>query len=275
MAQAEVAEALRWSLSKVNRIEGGDVTISSHDLTALLSHYGVRDDGLVERLVDDARAARRRGWWTEPQLREHLTAATVQMLQFEAEAASIRCFQPTAVPGLLQTPDYAAAVMNCWSDVLPEVARAARLEVRRRRYAHFRERSEPPQYLLVLDESVVWRQFGGPRVLVEQLQELLVWIDEGRLSVRILPLENPGVDAFIGPFITMDLDDENSVLYRESQPTDEVVQRFDDVARHHQIFEQIWAHALNEQASARLIRDHAASMLASSRGEAPTSQPPG
>jgi len=263
MTQAQVAEALDWSLSKVNRIEGGDVTISKNDLTALLSHYDVRDDELVARLVEESRASRRRGWWTEPHLREHLTPATVRLLQFEAEATLIRCFQPTAIPGMFQTPAYAAAIMGFWSGELSEETRSARLEIRSNRAKHFFEGPNSPHYLLILDESVIWRQFGGTRVMVEQLQALLDHIERGRLSVRILLLAEPGVDAFIGPFITIDLDDENAVLYREAQAVDDVVEDVDEVHRHRRIFDQMWQSGLQEDASVRLITARAAAMLAS------------
>src|SRR5882672_10352870 len=92
VTQAQVATALDWSPSKVIRIERGDVTISRNDLTALLSFYDVGDPEVVGRLVEEARTARRRGWWAEPRFREHLSPAMVQLLQYETEAQEIRSF---------------------------------------------------------------------------------------------------------------------------------------------------------------------------------------
>jgi transcriptional regulator with XRE-family HTH domain len=263
MTQAQVAEALEWSLSKVSRIEGGDVTISKNDLTALLRFYDVHDADLVGSLVDDVRTARRRGWWAEPRLKEHLTPATLQLLQFEAEATIFRSFQPTLIPGLFQTEDYAAAIFHLWSDDLPEATRSARIEIRSRRREHVFGRPNPPQYLLILDESVLSRQIGGPRVMSGQLQELLRAAQSGHLVVRILPLAEPGMAALVGPFILIDLGADNEVLYWEAQFRDEIVQTADDVARHRRIFEQMWQNALDEQASTDLINARSATMIAS------------
>src|SRR3569833_3658714 len=62
--QEEVARALDWSASKLIRIEGGSVRISTTDLFALLRHYGVTDEEQTTQLVTLARGARARGWWT-------------------------------------------------------------------------------------------------------------------------------------------------------------------------------------------------------------------
>ena len=120
LTQAQVAEALDWSLSKVNRIETGEVTVSTTDLHALLRLFEVTDAAQVDRLVADARASRRRGWWDEPRYRQHLTPAMLQLFQFETEATTIRIFHPTLIPGLLQTRAYAEAALGVWRDRLSE-----------------------------------------------------------------------------------------------------------------------------------------------------------
>src|SRR5215813_2073851 len=87
LTQAQVAERLEWSLSKVNRIEGGEVTVSNTDLQALLHLYEVAEPDRIEQLTEDGRAARRRGWWDQPRYRESTTPATLQLLQFESQAS--------------------------------------------------------------------------------------------------------------------------------------------------------------------------------------------
>src|SRR4051794_10535520 len=73
LTQGEVADKLHWSLSKVQRIESGDVTISVTDVSALLRLFEVHDSGRVEGLAADARLARQKGWWDEAKFRGHLT----------------------------------------------------------------------------------------------------------------------------------------------------------------------------------------------------------
>src|SRR3712207_2378706 len=89
--QAQVAEAMEWSLSKVIRIENGEVTISPNDLRPLLNHLGITNRAKVEALVQDARTSRARKqqmWYEEPRLREHLTPALRHLIEYEAEATT-------------------------------------------------------------------------------------------------------------------------------------------------------------------------------------------
>src|SRR5947209_3997902 len=84
LTQADVAEAMEWSASKIMRIESGEVTVSPNDLRPLLAYLGVTDSGRVEELLRDAKASRRRReWWDEPRFREHLTPAMRQLIQYE------------------------------------------------------------------------------------------------------------------------------------------------------------------------------------------------
>lgn len=111
LTQRQVASALEWSLAKVNRIEAGDVTVSTTDLHALLRLLEVTEPNRVDDLVVTARAARQRGWWDAPEYRAHLTPAMIEALQFEIEASAIRNFQPGLIPGFLQTHGYATAIL--------------------------------------------------------------------------------------------------------------------------------------------------------------------
>jgi transcriptional regulator with XRE-family HTH domain len=263
LTQGQVAEALEWSLSKVNRIENGDVTVSSTDLRALVGLLGIADKDLVDRMTQDARVSRQRGWWDQPQYREHVTPATLQLLQFESEATAVRSFQPTVIPGLLQTRAYAETVLNFWVHQLPDVARAARLEIRMQRRAHVIERPDPPMYLIVLDESILHRAFGGPKVMAEQLEELAAYVDNPSVIVRVLPLADAGAAAMTGPFTVFDLgDEENAVLYREFGEGDDIAHAPERVERYRKVFETIWEVALPEERSARRIRAKAADLLA-------------
>jgi transcriptional regulator with XRE-family HTH domain len=264
LTQGQVAESLEWSLSKVNRIENGDVTVSSTDLRALLGLLGVRDPDTVERMTQDARVSRQRGWWDQPQYREHMTAATLQLLQFESEATAIRSFQPTVIPGLLQTRAYAETILNYWVQ-LPAETRAARLEMRMQRRAHVIERPDPPKYLVVLDESALLRSFGGAKTMAEQLDDLVSFVNHPSVVVRVVPLTgDDGLTTMIDAFTVFDLgDEENAVLYRETGITDEITHTSDTVRHYRRNFEQVWDVALSEEASARRIKARVAALLSS------------
>jgi transcriptional regulator with XRE-family HTH domain len=264
LTQGQVAAALDWSLSKVNRIESGEVSVSGTDLRALLAFYGVTDPPRVDQLLEDARISRRQRWWADPRYREHLTAATMQLLQFESEASAIRLFHLTMVPGLLQTRAYAEFVLASFGADLSEDARKVRFEVRMQRRQQVLERPDPPDVFLILDESALFREVGGPAVMAEQLRALLTLATAPNIIVRIVPLAAAAPIALLGPFSILDLGDEaDAVLYRETYLGDEVVHTTQKIKRHRDIFEQLWERSLDDAASARLIDARAAAMLSS------------
>jgi transcriptional regulator with XRE-family HTH domain len=263
--QQHVADELDWSLSKVNRIEKGDVTVSKTDLLALLELFGVDDDGLIDELVRAARSSRLRGWWDEPRYREHLTPAMLQLLQFETEATAIRVFQPTLVPGPFQTRAYAQAILDFWQPELPAVVREARLETRLLRGEQLLSRADPADIYFVFDESLLHRPVGGVAVMAEQLRRLLVIMERPNVRVRIVPSAKGAMVAMLGPFLICDFgEEENAVLYRESLLLDEVVHAGEAITRHRSYFEHLWEESLGEMDSARLIAARADNMLAQS-----------
>jgi transcriptional regulator with XRE-family HTH domain len=263
LTQAEVAEALDWSVSKVNRIENGEVTISLTDVRALLGLLGVTDAAQVDELTRDARTARRRGWWDEPGYRSHFTPALLQLTQFEAEATTIRCFQPTLIPGVLQTPEYARAILDVWKELSPETTHA-RQELRERRAGELFGRSPIPTYLLILDESVVLRHVGGPAVMAQQLRSLLESIKNQGVIVRIVPLADGASISSVGGFTILNLgEEENSILYQEAALGDGIRDAHDVVQRYRETFEHMWELAFTPAESTRLVEAHAANLLTS------------
>ncbi|MFY1655502.1 helix-turn-helix domain-containing protein [Solwaraspora sp. WMMB762] len=263
LTQGKVADALDWSVSKVNRIEKGSVSVSTTDLRALLELYGVVDADRAERLLRDARTSRLRGWWDEPRYREHLTPAMLQLLQLEGEASAIRVFQPTLIPGLLQTREYGEFVLNFWRSELPEADRALRLEARLRRRDQVLDRPDPPEFHLVLDESVLWRTIGGPRVMAGQFAALLRVARRPNVRVRIVPFADAAIMAMLAPFTLLDFgDEENALLYREGILLDEIVHAAQRIGRHRDYFAHIWDSAHDEATSARLITERTAALTA-------------
>lgn len=266
--QTQVADALDWSLSKVQRIESGESAVSRSDLLAALDLLGVDDPAQVTKLVETARAARSKGWWDDAKYRQHLSPAHMQLLQFETEASAIRVFHPSLLPGLFQTPAYAAFILNSWSE-LPPAVREVRLEVRLQRRQHLLLQPDSPWYFVILDESVLLRQPGGPAMMAEQLELLLETMTLPRVIVRILPLKAM-ILADIGGFHILDLgDDENAILYREAQLVDEIEQTPDRVNLYRARFERMWELSLSKDATGELIKDHVAGLAHDTGGRRP------
>lgn len=261
--QGQVADELSWSISKVNRIENGDVTISKTDLSALLRLLDVRDPVEVERLLDDARASRVRGWWDRPEYRVHLTDATRQLLQLESEASAIRSFQIAAVPGLLQTREYAAVMIGNLSEgVLSDEDRQARLEVRMLRQESLRNNPHQPHLFVILDEFVLQRFIGDRVVTMQQLRALADAAHEPNVFIRLLPREESKYLG-LGAFVVYDIKhEENAFLYREGLLEDRIEQKLDIVGTYRSNFEQMWERCLSEEATLSAIEAQYASTRA-------------
>jgi transcriptional regulator with XRE-family HTH domain len=257
LTQGQVAEAMDWSLSKVMRIEGGDVGVSQNDLRVLLSHLGVTDSAEVEQLIQDSRAARRQRWTIDPRHREHLTSATLQLMQYEQEATTIRYYSPVVLPGLLQTEDYASAIFGYGLDI-PESTIKVRIEARLQRRQRLLSRTGPSEYLIILDESVLYRDVGGQAVLAEQLLTVLQVMAETSILVRVLPFAAAAPVGLLGPFLILDMGDEQeAILYREKHSSDEIVRSRREINEHRDVFERLWRLALDDSASAKLIKQRA------------------
>jgi transcriptional regulator with XRE-family HTH domain len=257
LTQGQVAEAMDWSLSKVQRLEKGEVNISSSDLRLLLAFFGVNDAAETQALIADARLARQERWTTDPADRGYLTPAMIELLQYESEATVIRYFQNYIVPGILQTRAYAEAILRSFPDVDPAVAEA-RVESRLRRREEILSRRPPPDYLVVLDQSVLYREFGGdPRILIEQLELLERLVGETTVRIRIIRFENPMPGLGLrGSFALHSLaHDESVLLYREFLNTDEIVRTMPIIRDYRAEFERMWAEAADQRASAELIRE--------------------
>ena len=108
LTHTEVAHRLEWSPSKLSRIENGQSRVNTGDVADLLGIYGVSDETTREALIQLAREARRRGWWTR--YTDVLGSGTY--IGLEAEASAIQTYESQFVPGLLQTEDYARAVIS-------------------------------------------------------------------------------------------------------------------------------------------------------------------
>src|SRR5579859_6956061 len=109
LTQDQVAVALDWSLSKIVRIENGSVRVSITDLKAMLAKYGITDPDRVTELVSLAKSARQRPWWRG--YREFASQRYLEFVELEQASAALLQYQPQLVPGLLQTREYASAVI--------------------------------------------------------------------------------------------------------------------------------------------------------------------
>lgn len=254
LTQGQVADELAWSISKVNRIETGEVTISRTDLQALLHLFSFHDEAATARLFEDARLSRVRGWWDRPEFRPYIDRTLRQIVQLESEADAIRSFQFAVFPGLLQTREYADAIIGAVRPDLSPEARTSLLDVRMLRQEHLRKRHIRPQQIIILDELLLQRVIGSAAVTVQQLKALLEAVREPDVHVRLLPKEESAY-LMSGSFVIYDVDG-HALLYREERLADDIVEHAATVQRYQARFEQMWEKCLGREATTSVIEAH-------------------
>ena len=258
LTQADVAKRLGWSLSKVQRIETGEVAVSETDIRAVLDLYGVTAAETVAAFAADARLARRERWATNPEHRKYLTPGLRRLLQFEVVATQIRTYQSLLIPGVMQTSAMAECILEEAARHLPAEERRVRIEVRASRRRDIIERADGPKYYLALDESVIRRTVGGDLMMAEQLEDLAEMAAHPRIFVRIVPLDvsRGAIIGTVGNFVLMNLSDEDAedgVLYRERFDEDQIDHDAPVILPYREAFEDLWKLSLPEDASLRLI----------------------
>jgi transcriptional regulator with XRE-family HTH domain len=249
MTQRAAADALEWSLSKIIRIEGGTVGISITDLRALLDLYGVTDTTRRASLLEDSRRGKEPSWWHPYQ--EFISPAFAQLLGYEADASEILLYHPTVVPGMLQTDEYATALLTGRkSDEAVAALVALRVERHERLFPADDENGGPPVSVL-LDEGAVRRVVGGPRTLRNQLKRLRALALHPRITLQIVAFEAGAYATLDRSSVMLDLKGKE-VLFFEG-PTGDLVSREDEQVRHRETFEQARAAALSEEDSLALL----------------------
>jgi transcriptional regulator with XRE-family HTH domain len=193
----EVADRLGWSGSKISRIELHRIGVKQSDLRHLLDLYGVGESHRDE-LLALARESSRKGWLEKATA--SFPAEYAAYLHAEAEAKSVWNWEPQVIPGLLQTPDYARAMMRGWQSMfaLPPGDTERRVETRVLRQ-QLLTRDPPLELSVVIDESVLSRRFGDATVMHRQLTYLLETTELPNVEIRVLRLngDHPiGTGAF-------------------------------------------------------------------------------
>jgi transcriptional regulator with XRE-family HTH domain len=261
LTQQQVADEMEWSLSKVIRIESGEVSIAPNDLMPLLDYFGVDDGPHVKAMLADARRARsrRRGvWYQEPDLRGHVTEAFRRLIDYEATATTIHCYSIYFMPVPIRTPGYADAVAHLHDgEIAPEEIQARSAAAQHRRRALLEENSDASLDIL-LDESVLRRPIGGRAIFRDQLRELLRLTVQDRIHLRMIPFSLEAPVTNNGSFDLVSVPGDGTILYRENGLADELIEEPRTVARHLDRFTRVWADALDQTATTRFIRERLA-----------------
>jgi transcriptional regulator with XRE-family HTH domain len=184
MTLARAADFLQRNASTVSRFESGEYPIRRPDLMALLDLYGVSDRRRRDGLLRLSEEVWQKGWWDgyEPDVERQF----VDFVWLESRATAIRSFDPLVVTGLLQTREYAQAVITAaeWEAEPAQIARWVQLRMDRQAVLH---QEAPPRLSVIIDEFVLRREIGGPGVLRGQLAHLRTTAELPHVDLRVLP----------------------------------------------------------------------------------------
>ncbi|MEV4098006.1 helix-turn-helix domain-containing protein [Streptosporangium saharense] len=230
--------AIRASHSKVSRMELGRVSFRVRDVADLLTLYGVtapEDRQALLGLVERANVA---GWWHN--YNDVLPSWFETYVGLEESASVIRNYEVQFVPGLLQTEDYARAVvlLGYPSASEDEVERRVRLRMARQRILHAQD---PPHLWAVVDEAVLRRPLGGPEVMRGQIDHILNTLELPNVTVQIVPFSVGGHAAAGGPFsiLRFSQPDLPDVVYMEQLTSAVYLEKRDDVDSYLEVMERL------------------------------------
>jgi transcriptional regulator with XRE-family HTH domain len=205
LTQEQVAADLDWSPSKLIRVEGGRSSITKVDLDALLTRYGVTSESQRERLHALNRGAREPRWWDA--YREDISPVYLNYVGYEAGASVIRQFQGSAIPGLLQTPEYAEVLTANSVDAF-HVGPVVRLRMQRQQ--KLAERATAPRQYFVVDEAAVRRHVGvnkDPAIMPKQLRHIAERAERNELiTVRVIPFSAGAHPGSSGAFTLLEFE---------------------------------------------------------------------
>lgn len=247
----EVGGRLECSGTRISRMETGRISIKPGDVRELLEVYGVTG-AEADALVHLAREARRKGWWhTYGQVLPTWFEAYIGL---EAEAARLRDFQPLVIPGLLQTEDYARAVLRAAPDAGSTEDIDRQVALRMERQAVLGQGS-PPDLWVVLSESVLRVQVGGSGVMRAQLRRLTDVAERSGVTLQILPFTTGAHVNPVSPFTILEFPDiaDPTIVYLEHLTGSLFLESPDEVRPYTVVFDHLRAEALGTGPSIALI----------------------
>lgn len=202
LSLADVAEALLCSQAKISRIETGKRRASPRDVRDLCNLYGIADHSELMAL---ARDAQQKEWWLEyddPEFRP--------MIGLETEARAVTEYETTTVPGLLQTEDYARAVIVGWLPRIDHTILQERVDARMKRQ-ELLTRSDAPRYWVLLDESALHRHVGGRNTMHGQLLRLVESAELPHITIQVIPFTAGAHMGFDSAFRLLEFDKNSGI----------------------------------------------------------------
>ncbi|GAA1568271.1 helix-turn-helix transcriptional regulator [Kribbella sancticallisti] len=254
ISRADAGWQIRASESKVSRMELGRVGFKERDVNDLLDLYELKDPQERDRLMELARAANNPGWWSR--YGDVMPSWFSNYVGLEVAAKLIRTYEVLFVPGLLQTEDYARAVVQLGKTYLPadEVDQRVALRVTRQQIL---TRPNPVRLWVVIDEAVLHRPVGGRETMREQIEYLMAVDKQPNITLQVMPFSKVGYPGAGGAFSILrfpegDLPD---VVYIEHAASALYLDKLEDLDEYAAIMEALTISAAPVSATQTLLAE--------------------
>jgi transcriptional regulator with XRE-family HTH domain len=247
----EVGRKLECSGTRVSRVETSVISVKPGDVRELLEVYGIEGEE-ADALVQLARDARKKGWW-------HTYGGVLPKwfeayLGFEAEATRINGFKPLVIPGLLQSEDYARAVLRAAPNLgsAEEIDRRVALRLERQEIL---TRDTPVDLWLVLSEAALRVRVGSSETMRAQLRHLAEISERPNVTLQVLPFTTAAHVNPISPFTILEFSAalDPTAVYLEHLTGGLFLEDADEIRRYTVVFDHLRAEAYGTSQSTAFI----------------------
>jgi transcriptional regulator with XRE-family HTH domain len=251
----DVAKKMLCSATKISRIETGSRRASLRDVRDLCQIYGVSEQDTAD-LMNLARQAREPGWWTQ-----YDDLKLSPFIGLEQEASIITSFAMYFVPPLMQTKDYARAIIRGIERKIDARILDQRVEARLRRQ-RLLDGDTPPRYRALLDEAVLYREVGGKAVLRDQLDRIVQLAAEEKVTVQVIPFHVGAHASADSNFDLLEFSDSPlpALVFVEGLVSHLYLERPSEIERYREALEYLRDAALSPKDSVNLVAEAAKKM---------------
>ncbi|NUO97792.1 MAG: helix-turn-helix domain-containing protein [Nonomuraea sp.] len=253
VSREEAGHLIRGSESKISRMELGRVGFKERDVADLLTLYGVVDQQARAAVLDLVSTANEPGWWHR--FNDVLPTWFQAYVGLEEAAARIRTYEVQFVPGLLQTKEYAKAVVTAGSAGIAAEEIARRVDLRLERQRIF-DRPDGPVFWAVIDEAALRRPIGGVEVMRAQIEHLVDLMRQPNITIQVMPFSFGGHSAEGGAFSILRFPDRDlpDVVYVEQLASALYLDKREDVDRYTEVMERLCAVSTTPDETIELLR---------------------
>ncbi|WP_307795419.1 helix-turn-helix domain-containing protein [Actinacidiphila acididurans] len=252
LSYEEAGRALDVTHATIRRMERAEVGLKLPYVEKLLNTYGITAPEEIGGFLALAREANRPGWWHS--FRDVLPDWFSAFVSLEGEAAIIRAYEPHYVPGLLQTPAYAHAVLRAGQPNAPAEEIERLVDLRTERQALL-DRDASPLLWVVVDETVLRRPIGGREVMHEQITALMEATERPNVRLQVMPFAAGPHPAMYGPFhiFRFQLQELPDIAYTESLVGGAYFDDRDDVSAFLEALDRMSAQASPAQSTKAIL----------------------